>query len=386
MLAKARVHSQIGRPDRGPRAPGTGAEMSATATGKGVFVLLKDTFKDFMDDECPRLAAALSYYTVFALPPLLILLLLIAGAVWDPAEVQNAIQTQMGSLMGASGAQEIGNIINQAERPGGRGIKAVLGVGALILGATGAFLQLQGALNRAWEVEPDPNTGGWKNFVFKRLLSLGMILGIAFLLLVSLALSAAVSALGGFASRLIPGASSAILFLFENVITFVVVAGLFATIFKVLPDARIAWRDVWVGAAVTALLFTLGKFALGFYLGRSNPGEAFGAAGSLALVLVWIYYSSMIVLFGAEFTQQWAVNRGGGIEPDEGARRMVDEVGDPKKKGGTGGDSSRKAKAAASGKAAKRAKAAEHADAREVAAAAAEAAQRARDAATRGTA
>jgi membrane protein len=359
--------------------------MSAkAAAAKGIFTMLKDTAKDFMDDECPRLAAALSYYTVFALPPLLILLLLIAGAVWDPADVQRAIQTQMGSLMGASGAEEIGTIINQAERPGGKGIKAVLGVGALILGATGAFLQLQGALNRAWEVEPDPNAGGWKNFVFKRLLSLGMILGIAFLLLVSLALSAAVSALGGFAGRLIPGASSAILFLFENVITFVVVAGLFATIFKVLPDAKIAWKDVWVGAAVTALLFTLGKFGLGFYLGRSNPGEAFGAAGSLALVLVWIYYSSMIVLFGAEFTQQWAVNRGSGIEPDEGARRMVDEVGDPKK-AGTGG-SGTSSRGAAHGKAAKRAKAAEQADAKEVADAAAEAAQRARDAATRGTA
>jgi membrane protein len=359
--------------------------MSAKAgAAKGIFAMLKDTAKDFMDDECPRMAAALSYYTVFALPPLLILLLLIAGAVWDPADVQNAIQTQMGSLMGSQGAQEIGNIINQAERPGGKGIKAVLGVGALILGATGAFLQLQGALNRAWEVEPDPSAGGWKNFVFKRLLSLGMILGIAFLLLVSLALSAAVSALGGFAGRLIPGASAAILFLFENVITFVVVAGLFATIFKVLPDAKIAWKDVRVGAAVTALLFTLGKFGLGFYLGRSNPGEAFGAAGSLALVLVWIYYSSMIVLFGAEFTQQWAVNRGGGIEPDEGARRMVDEVGDPKKAGT--GDSGTSSRGAAHGKAAKRAKAEEQADTKEVADAAAEAAQRARDAATRGTA
>ncbi|HYW11011.1 MAG TPA: YihY/virulence factor BrkB family protein, partial [Longimicrobium sp.] len=322
--------------------------------------------------------------TVFALPPLLILLLLIAGAVWDPADVQEAIQTQMGSLMGSQGAQEIGSIINQAERPGGRGIKAVLGVGALILGATGAFLQLQGALNRAWEVEPDPNAGGWKNFVFKRLLSLGMIVGIAFLLLVSLALSAAVSAIGGFAGKLIPGASTAILFVFENVITFVVVGGLFATIFKVLPDAKIAWRDVMVGALVTALLFTLGKFALGFYLGQSNPGEAFGAAGSLALVLVWIYYSSMIVLFGAEFTQQWAVNRGSGIEPDEGARRMTDEVGDPRK--GSRDGNSGKASRAAEGKSAKRARAAEHADAREVADAAAEAARRAREAADRGTA
>ena len=354
--------------------------MSAQAKArKGIFPMLKDTAKDFMDDDCPRMAAALSYYTVFALPPLLILLLMIAGAVWDPAEVQRAIQTQMGSLMGSQGAQEIGTIINQAERPGGRGIKAVLGVGALILGATGAFLQLQGALNRAWEVEPDPDAGGWKNFVFKRLLSLGMILGVAFLLLVSLALSAAVSAIGGFAGRLIPGASSAILFLFENIITFVVVAGLFAAIFKVLPDARIAWRDVWVGAVATAALFTLGKFALGFYLGRSNPGEAFGAAGSLALVLVWIYYSSMIVLFGAEFTQQWAVNRGSGIEPEEGARRMADEVGDPRQ-AGKRGDAGRSAASSRSKKAG------EGSDPREVAEAAAAAAARARDAATRGTA
>lgn len=295
----------------------------------GVFGMLKASAKDFMDDECPRLAAALSYYTVFALPPLLILLLLIAGAVFDPQQVQATIQGQMGSLMGQSGAEEIATLLEQAERPGGRGFKAVLGVGALILGATGAFLQLQSALNRAWEVEPDPAAGGVKNFIFKRLLSLGMILGIAFLLLVSLALSAVVSALGEAVGEFIPGASHTILLVAENLVTFVVVAGLFATIFKVLPDAKIAWKDVAVGALVTALLFTLGKFALGFYLGRSNPGEAFGAAGSLALVLVWIYYSSMIVLFGAEFTQQWAIHRGSGIEPEAGARRMFDEVGDP---------------------------------------------------------
>lgn len=360
-------------------------QMSAKAGAqKGVFAMLKDAGKDFMDDECPRLAAALSYYTVFALPPLLILILLIAGAVFDPQQVQNTLQTQMGSLMGSAGAEEIGTIMNQAERPGGRGFKAVLSVGALVLGATGAFLQLQGALNRAWEVEPDPNAGGLKNFIFKRLLSLGMILGIAFLLLVSLALSAMVSALGGFAGQLVPGASKAILFVFDTLITFVVITGLFAAIFKVLPDARIAWKDALVGAALTAVLFTIGKFALGYYLGRSNPGEAFGAAGSLALVLVWIYYSSMIVLFGAEFTQQWAVNRGSGIEPEEGARRMADEVGDPKKAAA--------GKSGASGKSGKHGASA-HQDPqltprqeKEVAEAAADAAARAQAAATRGTA
>jgi membrane protein len=298
---------------------------------KGTIGLLKNTFKDFTDDDCPRMAAALSYYTVFALPPLLILVLLIAGAVFDPAEVQRSLTEQMGTLMGGRAAGEIGTIISQAERPGGRGVKALLGVGALVLGATGAFLQLQSSLNRAWEVEPDPKAGGIRNFVLKRILSLGMVLGIAFLLMVSLSLTAAVSAMGGMVGRLIPGASAGVVQALNLVLGFVVITGLFAAIFKVLPDARIAWKDVWAGALVTSGLFSVGKFLLGYYLGRSNPGEAFGAAGSLALILVWIYYSSMIVLFGAEFTQAWAIRHGRGIEPEAGARRMFDEIGDPTK-------------------------------------------------------
>ncbi len=296
---------------------------------KGTFGLLKDAGKDFMDDECPVRAAALSYYIVFSLPPLLILILLIASAVFDPAEVQRALTEQMGSFMGPQGAQEIGTIMTEAEKPGGRGLKAVLGIAAIVFGATGSFLQLQGALNRAWEVEPDPKQGGIKNMIFKRILSLGMILGVAFLLLVSLALSAALSAVGGMIGRLIPGGSEVVAHVFNFVLSFAVISLLFAAIYKVLPDAKIAWKDVWVGAVVTALLFTVGKFLLGLYLGRSNPGEAFGAAGSLALLLVWIYYSSMIVLFGAEFTQAWAIRQGAGIVPKEGARRMNDEIGDP---------------------------------------------------------
>lgn len=295
----------------------------------GMVGLLKDTFKDFSDDECPVRAAALSYYIVFSLPPLLILILLIASAVFDPDQVARALTQQMGGFMGPQGAQEIETIMREAERPGGRGLKAVLGLAAIVFGATGSFLQLQSALNRAWEVEPDPKQGGIKNLVFKRVLSLGMILGVAFLLLVSLALSAALSAVGGMIGRLIPGGSEVVAHVFNFVLSFVVITGLFAAIFKVLPDARIAWKDVWVGAVVTALLFTIGKFLLGLYLGRSNPGEAFGAAGSLALLLVWVYYSAMIVLLGAEFTQAWAIRKGRGIQPQKGARRMNDEIGDP---------------------------------------------------------
>ena len=296
-------------------------------TVKDTIGLFKEAFRDFNDDDCPRMAAALSYYTVFALPPLLILILLMLGWVFEPQEVELALHTQFRGLMGDSGAEGVKTILAQAESPGAkRGVAAVLGIGALLLGATGAFLQLQSALNRAWEVEPDRSQGGIKNFILKRVLSLGMVLGIAFLLLVSLAMSAAVTAMGGAIGRILPGLSEPLGYAITLVFSFAMVTLLFAAIFKVLPDARIAWRDVWVGAVVTALLFVIGKFLIGLYLGRSDPGQAYGAAGSLAVVLVWIYYSAMIVLFGAEFTQTWAVRRGGGIAPETGAKLMHDEA------------------------------------------------------------
>lgn len=293
---------------------------------KGTVGLLRRTFKDFLDDECPQMAAALSYYTIFALPPLLILILTVVGLVFDPAQVQETIRGQFGEMMGAEGAQQIGTIIEQADRPEGRGARALVGVVGILLGATGAFMQLQKALNRAWEVEPDPDAGGVKTFVLKRLLSLGMIFGLAFLLLVSLALSALISMAGDVVGSILPGTSAPLLYALDVALNLALITLLFAVMFKVLPDARIRWKSVWVGAAATAALFVAGKFALGLYLGRSNPGEAYGAAGSLALLLVWIYYAAMIVLLGAEFTQVWAESRGHGIEPEEGARIRTDSI------------------------------------------------------------
>jgi membrane protein len=291
----------------------------------GIFGLLKQTFKDFSDDGCPTMAAALSYYTVFALPPLLLLIIMIVGAVMDPQTVRDALQGQMGNLLGESGGQEIQTIIQKAQETkapnSGRPLAAILSIAALIFGATGAFGQLQQALNRAWEVAPDPEQGGLKNFILKRVLSFGMILGIAFLLMVSLALSAVISAIGGALAL-----SEPLLHLFNFLVSVVVFTLLFAAMFKILPDAKVGWGDVWVGAIFTTLLFVIGKFAIGFYLGRSNPGEAFGAAGSLAILLIWIYYASMILLLGAEFTQKWAERRGGGIVPEEGAVRVVEET------------------------------------------------------------
>ncbi|HEX8906440.1 MAG TPA: YihY/virulence factor BrkB family protein, partial [Longimicrobiaceae bacterium] len=288
-------------------------------SAKDAFQLLKKSAQDFGEDECPTSAAALAYSTVFALPPLLILILMLVGTFVSREQVQSAMSGQVGQMIGKDGARIITTMITQAKQPGGGPVATILGVAALLLGATGAFMQLQGALNRAWEVKPDPNAGGIKNFVFKRVLSIGMVLVIAFLLLVSLALSAALTAVGGAIGSLIPGASGVVVAILQTLVSLVVITLLFGAIFKVLPDARIAWRDVWIGALVTALLFEIGKWAIGLYLGNSNPGKAYGAAGSLAVLLVWIYYTAMIVLFGAEFTETWATERGSGIEPEEGA-------------------------------------------------------------------
>jgi membrane protein len=290
------------------------------------FDLIRQCVRDFSDDDCPTMAAALSYYTIFSLPPLLVLILLLLGAVLDQQDVQKALEGQIGNLMGPAGREQVATILRQAHLPGSKGIVATaLGIGALLLGAAGAFGQLQAALNRAWEVKPDP-AGGLRGFIVKRVFSFGMVLGVAFLLLVSLVVSAALSALGNALGGALPGGLNEWVGQLLNLaVSFAVITLLFATIFKVLPDATAPWRDIWPGAAVTALLFSVGKFLIGFYLGRTNPGEAFGAAGSLAVMLVWIYYSSMIVLFGAEFTQVWAERKGVGIKPARGAIRVVVE-------------------------------------------------------------
>ena len=290
--------------------------------------LLKSSVRDFLDDDCTTMAAALSYYTVFSLPPLLVLILLLVGAVMDPQDVQGSLESNLQSLMGPRAGQTIRTILEHSQLPGHGGLIAtVIGVGALILGAAGVFGQLQAALNRTYGVKPDPAKGGIKTFVVKRVFTFGMILALAFLLLVSLILSTVLAAFGGALGRWLPeGLSATVLQWINFGISFAAIALLFGAMFRVLPDARIRWRDVWVGATVTAFLFVVGKTLIGIYLGHSDPGQAFGAAGSLALLLVWIYYSSMILLFGAEFTQVWADQRGTGVIPERGAVRATRPV------------------------------------------------------------
>jgi membrane protein len=285
------------------------------------FRVLRETVREFLADDCPRMAAALSYYVVFALPPLLVLLLVLMGTFLDPDAARTHVQEQFASLLGPGAADQIRSLIEQAEAPdAGRGLTAILGAAALLFGATGAFAELQAALNRAWDVKPDPAQGGVRNFLLKRALSLGMVMGIAFLLMVSLILSALISMFGDAFSAFLPGGVSTLLLQAVNVaVSFAIFTLLFAAMYRFLPDARIAWRHVWVGAAFTTLLFVVGKSLIGLYLGNSNPGQAYGAASSLAVLLVWIYYSSMIMLLGAEFTEVWNRERGRRVVPEPGA-------------------------------------------------------------------
>jgi membrane protein len=285
-----------------------------------VLNILKGAWKGFGEDECGTRAAALAYSTIFALPPLLILLVMIAGKVWGPQQVQSALETQFSGMVGADAGSQVGKMIEAGQSNMGHGVLAtILGIVGLLLGATGAFLALQDALNKAWNVEPDPKQGGIKNFITKRLLSIGMVLGLGFLVAASLALSAAISSFAG-----LLGGLKAVAFAVDLVVSLVVLTVLFGALFKFLPDADVSWRDVWVGGIFTAVLFVIGKFAIGLYLGKSHPGSSFGAASALAILLVWIYYAGMIVLFGAEFTQAWARQRGHGIEPAKGAVRIVE--------------------------------------------------------------
>lgn len=289
--------------------------------------MLRRAAAEFMEDGCPSLAAALAYYTVFSLPPLLVLLVWLASLFWGADATRHAIEGQFGRLIGESAGQEIHAILENARRPGGGNpLAGALGVAALLFGATGAFIQLQSSLNQAWEVQPDPKQGGVRNFLFKRVFSFGMILVIGFLLLVSLAVSAGLAAIGDRMGSVLPqGFSAPLLMALNAAASFAVITVLFAAIYRILPDARVEWRDVWSGSVATALLFTAGKFVLGYYLGHSDPGQAFGAASAVAVLLLWTYYSGLILLFGAEFTQQWALERGSGIRPQPGAVRVVEE-------------------------------------------------------------
>lgn len=281
------------------------------------FDILKTTVQKWLDDKASRLAAALSFYTILSLAPLLLLIVSIVGLVVGPDEIQKAVSDQAQSLIGDSGKELVGAVFANADRSSGI-LGTIFGLLILAFGATGVVAQLQDALNLIWHVERQPG-GGVRSFLRKRILSFASILGIGFLLLVSLVASAAISVLADWMSGFVANSES-VLRLFDFAVSLVLFSLVFAFMYKFLPDVIIHWRDVWIGGVATAIFFAAGKFLLGVYLGSSSTASAYGAFGSLVVVLVWVYYSSQIVFFGAELTQVLARRYGSGLAPEEGAR------------------------------------------------------------------
>ncbi|MBD2306837.1 YihY/virulence factor BrkB family protein [Chroococcidiopsis sp. FACHB-1243] len=290
---------------------------------KTIISLLRETFTEWNEDKASRLAAALAYYTVFSLAPMLIIAIAIAGAVFGEEAARGEIVTQIQGLVGRDGAKFIETAIEGASKPQAGTIASLISIAVLLFGASGLFAQLQDSLNTIWEVQPKPGRG-LIGILRDRFLSFTMVLGVGFLLLVSLVLSAGLSGLVNFLGSLLPGIG-ALLQLANFVLSFAVTTLLFGLIYKVLPDVKIAWSDVWSGAIVTSLLFSIGRFALGLYLGNSSFGSTYGAAGSVVIILVWVYYAAQILFFGAEFTQVYARRYGSRIVPTKNAIPLTEK-------------------------------------------------------------
>lgn len=280
--------------------------------------LAKETFRAFAEDKVPRMGAALAYYTVFSLAPLLVVVIAVAGFFFGEDAARGRIVDQLSSSVGREGAEMVQTMIQKASEPRAGIIATVIGLATLLLGATGVLIELHDALDTIWKVTPAKGRG-WKGTLRDRVLSFGVILALGFLLLVSLALSAGLAAVGDRLGQTVPG-WVALAYVLNYGISILLVAALMGTLFVLLPDVRVAWRDVWVGSLVTSLLFHLGKFLIGLYLGKASVGSPFGAAGSLAVLLVWIYYTCQVFLLGAEFTRIYTLRFGSPVQPRAGAQ------------------------------------------------------------------
>lgn len=273
-----------------------------TAAHQQLWRLLKAAFNGWWEDNVPRMGAALAYYTLFALAPVLILVIAIGGALFGPEAVRGEVFGQIQGLVGRDGAKTIQDMLEAASQTKPQLAVTIAAIATFFLGATGAFLELQGALNTIWRVTPKSSGSVIKDLVFQRLISLGLVLGFAFVLLTALIVSAGLAAVSSYLGNRFPGGP-----LFwqaaDIALSFAVITLLFTLIFKVMPDTRIAWRDSAIGGVLTALLFAVGKFLIGLYLGASSVTSTYGAAGSVIVILVWVYYASQIVLIGAEFTK-----------------------------------------------------------------------------------
>ncbi len=274
----------------------------------------KEAFSEFKKDEATRLASSLAYYTAVSIAPMLVFLLLLTSFFWDPDSAEGELNTQLENVFGEQGMGFVRTILDNADRPNAGSVAGIFSLLALVWGSTNVFGQMQQALNRIWNVKVVE--GGMKRTLLKRLVSFGMVLGIGFLLLVSLVLSSALSLVTQSLADRLP-AMGIVWQVVDHLVSLAVFTGLFAAIFKLMPDVKVGWADVWRGALLTAVLFTIGKVVLTLYLGHVAPGSAYGAAGSVIVFLLWVYYSSLILFFGAEFAQVYTARHGSGLHPEE---------------------------------------------------------------------
>jgi membrane protein len=282
------------------------------------WLVVRQAFTEFIADHGLKFSASLSYYTVFSLGPVLLIIISLAGIFFGKDAVEGKIYAQLNGLVGSDAALQIQDIISNIEESQFTRSGAIIGVAILFVGATGVFTEMQDSINYIWSIKPKPKKGLLK-IIFDRIISFSLIVSFGFILMVSLAVHALVDLLH---ERLNMFFDSATVIIFQAVnygILLVVITTLFAIIFKILPDAKVRWKDAYVGAAFTAVLFVGGKFLIGFYLGNSSIGVTYGAAASLVIILLWVYYTSIILYFGAEFTRIYTMNFGGGIVPDKTA-------------------------------------------------------------------
>jgi membrane protein len=286
-----------------------------------VISTLKTTASEFMSNNSLRHSAALSYYTIFSLPPLLIIVITAASSIYGAEAVTGQVYGQMKGFLGADSAKFLQDSIAEFTKQQKTGLAAIIGVGTLIFAATTFFVTLQESINDIWNLKVKPRNGIWQ-FVRDRLLSFGLILSVALLLLISFVISTVLSVFTDYLQRLLPEVTIILIRLVDFSLSLFITSLLFALIYRFLPDAIIRWRDVGVGAFITALLFLLGKYLISFYIAQSNPGSAFGAAGSAIVLLLWVNYSSLIIFFGAEFTQEFADAFGQKVQPKAHAVRI----------------------------------------------------------------
>ncbi len=282
---------------------------------KGFWLLLKDAGAGFSRHKVLKLSASLAFYTIFSIGPMLLVIIFFSNLFWGRQAIEGKIYSQITGLVGDGAAHQIQGIIKNASVTGSN-FTAIISFVVLIVAATTAFIEMQDSINMIWNLKVKKNTG-WKLMAKNRLLSFSMVAGLGFFLLISLVINALLEGFMGKLQDMFPNVSLVVIYVFNILLTLIVVAGLFAIIFKVLPDALIKWKDVAVGALFTAILFMLGKFGITFYISKSNMGSTYGTAGSLVVLLLWIYYSSVILYFGAEFTKVYALKYGSEIKPDE---------------------------------------------------------------------